>query len=150
MKRCTKCKTRKPFSEFHKNPQAKDGYRAICGKCRQKITQVYRIANKIKLAENMKIYCKTIRGCLRGRFNAIKNRCNNSNNIGYKNYGGRGIKCLFKSSDEFMNYIINELKIDPRGLEIDRINNNGHYEKGNIRIVTKSVNLRNMRKRKRG
>ena len=143
MKQCSKCKIWKPFFEFHKNPQAKDGYRAICKVCRRGITQAYRAANKIKLAKNMRIYRNTVKGCLRDRFNAIKNRCVNPKNIGYKNYGGRGIQCLFESSDEFVDYALNKLQADPRNLQIDRIDNDGHYKPGNIRFVTRSENLKN-------
>lgn len=81
------------------------------------------------------------------RFVGIKQRCNNPKYKGYKNYGGRGIRCLFKSSDEFVNYIINELQIDPRKLTIDRIDNDGNYERGNIRFVTQTENLKNRRKK---
>lgn len=89
-------------------------------------------------------YRNTISGHLRHIFNDMKYRCTNPKNAGYKYYGGRGIKLKF-TSDEFVNYVINELKINPIGLEIDRINNNGHYERGNIRFVTHQKNSNNRR-----
>lgn len=82
---------------------------------------------------------------LRCVFHNMNHRCNNSNDIGYKYYGGRGIQNKFKLFDNFKNYVINELQIDPRGLDCDRIENNGHYEKGNIRFVTRKENLNNRR-----
>lgn len=42
-----------------------------------------------------------------------------------------------------MNYVVDILKVDPRGFDIDRIDNNGHYEKGNIRFVTHKENCNN-------
>ena len=81
-------------------------------------------------------------------FVGIKQRCNNPNHKAYKYYGGRGIQNKFKSLDEFRNYIINELQIDPRKLTIDRINNNGNYEKENIRFVTQAENNKNKRNSK--
>lgn len=45
----------------------------------------------------------------------------------------------------YIPYIINELQVDPRNLTIDRINNDGHYERGNIRFVSYSENLKNRR-----
>jgi hypothetical protein len=35
-----------------------------------------------------------------------------------------------------------------RGMEIDRIDNNGHYEPGNLRWATASLNVSNTRKRR--
>lgn len=34
MKTCPTCKVTKPFSEFHKDAQKKDGLRLYCKKCR--------------------------------------------------------------------------------------------------------------------
>ena len=34
LKYCPKCKTLKPYGEFHKNKAAKDGLQPICKKCR--------------------------------------------------------------------------------------------------------------------
>lgn len=90
---------------------------------------------------------KTIIDCLRSRFHQIKQRCNNPKNKDYKNYGGRGVKCLFISANEFINYIINELKIDPRKLWIDRIDNDGCYKPGNVRLVTMAESNKNKRKK---
>lgn len=85
---------------------------------------------------------KTSLGYLRGIYANMNQRCNNPNCPRYNDYGGRGIKLKF-TSDEFVNYIINILRIEPRNLTIDRIDNDGHYEKGNIRFVTSKENNRN-------
>ena len=131
-KQCTKCGKQKLLSEFYKQKDGKYGVRGDCKKCNIKYSQRY--ANKQR---------RTIAGYLRHLFYCIKQRCDNSNYPKYKYWGGRGIKCKFRSADEFVNYVINNLQIDPHGLTIDRINNNGHYEPGNIRFVTIAENNRN-------
>ena len=143
MKICTKCKKQKPISEFHKDKSRKDGFRYVCKKCLGNYYQKWQQIHKVKITKYNKDYYQTIVGHLRKCFSNIKRRCNNSGCPDYKNYGGRGIKCLFKSSQEFVDYIINVLKINPHNLEIDRIDNNGHYEKGNIRFVTRKINRNN-------
>ncbi len=146
---CSKCKKEKSYSEFCKKSSGKYGLNSCCRKCKniydRKRNQVY----KIEENKRCKKYYQTIIGCLHNRFSNMKQRCNDPKIKSYKNYGGRGIKCLFKSFDEFANYVINELKVDPRNLIIDRINNDGHYEKDNIRFVTQAENNRNKRKHAR-
>lgn len=149
MKQCTKCKKQKPFSEFSKKLSTKDGLRCWCKECDYKSHKKYRQTHKIEIAEYRKKYCRTIVGSLRERFYQMEQRCNNSKATGYKNWGGRGIKCLFKSSNEFVDYVLNELQVDPRGLAVDRINNDGHYEKGNIRLVTQAENNKNNRRKRK-
>lgn len=73
----------------------------------------------------------------------MKQRCTSPAYKNYKNYGGRGIKVCFKSANEFVDYVINILQVDPRGLQVDRIDNNGNYEPGNIRFVTHLENQHN-------
>ena len=78
-------------------------------------------------------------------FYSAKSRCCNPNNRYYKNYGGRGIKFLFNSVDEVLS------DIGPRPdkhRHFDRIDNNGHYEKGNVRWATYSESHLNKRKMK--
>jgi hypothetical protein len=62
-----------------------------------------------------------------------KTRCTNPRHIFYKNYGGRGIEFRFSSFQEFIE------EVGPRPgpeLTLDRIDNDGHYERGNVRWAT--------------
>ena len=104
------------------------------------------LSHKEKVKKYNHAYYNSLSGYLRNIFSAMCNRCNNPNNKRYKYYGARGIKVKFASFDEFYNYVIYELKAKPRGLTIDRIDNDDHYEKGNIRFVTRAENNRTRRK----
>jgi hypothetical protein len=72
-------------------------------------------------------------------------RCVNPECKSYKNYGGRGVEVRF-TQKQFLDYM-KELYpgVDPRGMDIDRIDNNGHYEVGNLRLIDRKTNLRNRR-----
>lgn len=93
------------------------------------------------------------------RFNHEVNRCTYPSHHDYANYGGRGIGLdpawPDKSSASFQAWLehvesmpgwpgsweeVRRLK-----LEIDRIDNDGGYVKGNMRWVTRSENSRNKR-----
>jgi hypothetical protein len=88
--------------------------------------------------------------CIRNKLKSVARtiiaRCYNPKHKGYKIYGGRGIHVC----QEWKNNI--ELIVDwmidngwKEGLEIDRINNNGHYCPSNCRITTKKENCKNRR-----
>ena len=71
-----------------------------------------------------------------------KRRCTNPNAKNFHHYGGRGIKFLFDDFEEFLSHI------GPRpGKEysLDRINNEGNYEPGNVRWATLKIQNRNTR-----
>lgn len=149
-KRCSKCKQIKSLSEFDKSNRNKDGSRFACKQCRKQYYQ----QNKTKILQSCKQYrqthkterkqyYKTLRGYLHHVWDNMLQRCNNPKATGYNYYGGRGIKVKFNSFDDFYDYVVNELKADPTGLNIDRINNNGDYQPGNIRFVTHKENCRN-------
>lgn len=81
----------------------------------------------------------------------IKGRCYNKNNPSYINYGGRGITICNEWRDDFKvfyDYMIKLPKYGIPGLTIDRINNDGNYEPGNIRFATRIIQITNRRKNK--
>lgn len=71
-------------------------------------------------------------------------RCYNPCSKSWKWYGGRGI-CVYgpwrKSFERFYHAVGNI----PIGYSLDRIDNNGHYEPGNIRLATASEQAFNRR-----
>lgn len=72
----------------------------------------------------------------RKTYHNIKHRCYNDKCKTYKNYGGRGIKLYDKwieDIDSFCDYIIGLDNYRKDGYSLDRINNNGDYEPGNLR-----------------
>lgn len=77
-------------------------------------------------------------------FMGMKNRCYNSKNTGYKNYGGRGIQICQEWLDDFINFYT--WAIDngyDDNLTIDRINNDKGYSPDNCRWVNKTVQNNN-------
>jgi NUMOD3 motif len=82
---------------------------------------------------------------------SILHRCLNPNSRAYRNYGGRGITVYDEWLDPwtFFNYLDNELGPRPAGLWLDRIDNDGNYEPGNLRWANPLEQRRNQRERER-
>jgi hypothetical protein len=85
-------------------------------------------------------------------WSGMLNRCFNKNCDGYHNYGGRGIKVCadWQGANGFQNFYsycqsLPKGKQWRKGYDIDRIDNNGNYEPGNVHFVTRIDNLRNRR-----
>lgn len=75
----------------------------------------------------------------------MKQRCEDPKTAGYKNYGGRGISICNRWRNSFPNFLADMgLKPSPK-MSIDRINNDGNYEKKNCRWATNSQQKRNTR-----
>lgn len=71
----------------------------------------------------------------------ILRRCTNKNFSHYKYYGGRGITICDRWL-KFENFL-QDMGEHVKGLQIDRINNDGNYEPGNCRWVTPKENNAN-------
>ncbi len=79
--------------------------------------------------------------------NAIT-RCVNPDHHSWKYYGGRGIQVCQEWLDDrsrFVKYLASLSGHDNPRLVLDREDNDGNYEPGNLRFVTKTVSARNRR-----
>lgn len=79
-------------------------------------------------------------------WNGIKQRCLNENNHAFHNYGGRGIKICDEwasNYESFYNWAVRSGY--QKGLQIDRIDNNGDYCEDNCRFVRADIQANNKR-----
>lgn len=81
---------------------------------------------------------------LQKRINAQRQRCVNKLDKNYRNYGGRGIEFRFSSTYEAAKWVMENLGVR-KDLTLDRIDNDGHYEAGNLRWANMCVQSLNKR-----
>lgn len=113
----------------------------------QSYDKEYRIKNEVKIKQRLKRYRKENKQFLLERakkyyikfpwirtLKNIKDRCNNINNKDYKNYGGRGIKCLI-ASEELKKLWFRDKAYLLKVPSIDREDNNGNYTFENCQYI---------------
>ena len=78
-------------------------------------------------------------------WNTMKHRCEDRKRTKYKDYGARGIKVCpeWKEPNAFIDWAL--ANGYEKGLQIDRIDNDGDYSPDNCRWVSPKVNSRNRR-----
>lgn len=75
----------------------------------------------------------------------LKDRCLNPNCKKYSSYGGRGIKVDPEWRISFEAFIKHIGPRPSKAYLVDRINNDGNYEPGNVKWSTRKEQQRNMR-----
>lgn len=112
---------------------------AFCKSCTMKLTRQHKAwtVNRIHGQSQSPIY---------GAWTNMRARCNRATNPFYARYGGRGIRVCseWEGAGGFQRFYKWSIENGyEKGLQIDRINNDGNYEPLNCRWVTPRVNARN-------
>lgn len=79
---------------------------------------------------------------IKASYKSAKQRCQNPKNPSFCNYGGRGIEFRFNSLKDFENCLG---KKPDSSFTVERLNNDGHYENGNIVWASKTKQVNNRR-----
>lgn len=146
MKICSKCHVEKEATKehFYIRSDSISGFRKQCIECYKRINRKSPIK---KPMESVSIESKRKTNGYNS-WNSMKARCYNKNTFGYERYGGRGIKVSDDWKKSYHNFIRDVGERPSIYHSIDRIDNDGNYEKGNCKWSTRFEQAQNRRKRK--
>ena len=122
------------------------GYTNSCGCYRRECSRKRAINNTLGLRHG---HARRKPGATKtySAWRSMFQRCYNPKNKGFHRYGGRGIfvAAQFRRFEGFLAYLGEK----PKGMSLDRIDNNGAYAPGNVRWATvKTQNLNTRRNRR--
>lgn len=131
--------------------QRRRGYRlidAVCSYCQKRKTyyldNLLRGVTKACVCQRNRKYGGDPRADRLGqRYDAMVQRCNRDTHVSSHRYKGRDIRVLF-SREQFIRWALSTFPDKGfKGLDFDRIDNEGDYSLVNLRLVTRRVNLLN-------
>lgn len=76
-------------------------------------------------------------------WNHMKDRCYNKNHIAFHRYGGRGIEVCKEWRNNFLSFFLDVGKRPSPTHRLERINNDGNYERKNVRWATPKEQAQN-------
>lgn len=127
----------------------------LSGECRQCGAQAWKWLHNVK--NMVAVHCRSCvaasghykdkrASMLGARYHAMRQRCDTWTHVSSHNYRGRGIQVKFKRR-EFIRWALSTWPDETfLNKDFDRIDNNGHYSFENLRLVSRSENLKNTRR----
>ncbi len=153
MKTCRKCLFEKEETDYYKDNTAKSGLRNECKQCHKFYNKEYRkshvvkknpnyyLKHKQRIVKRVNEYNNSRDNGLYGKYLSMVSRCKYKSLVGFKYYGGKGIKVEWKSYREFKkdmydSFLKHQKSFGSRETTLDRINPSKNYGVKNCRWAT--------------